>query len=299
MPDLPPGWPEALHEPVLAWYAAHARDLPWRAPTAGAWAVLVSEVMLAQTPVARVLPAYAAWLARWPTPAALAAAPPGEAVRQWGRLGYPRRALWLHATAQLLHDRYGGEVPADPAALRALPGVGDYTAAAVASFAFGQRHPMVDTNVRRVLTRVVAGQPTAPAPRAAHTRLAAALLPDEPGVAARWGAALMELGALVCTARAPRCPACPLTGHCAWRAAGRPAPSGPAPRRPGYAGSQRQARGALLATVREAPGPVAATTLTRAWPVTGQRRTALAGLLRDGLLERRGGRYQLPGAQSR
>ncbi len=140
---------------VLDWYAAHQRDLPWRRPEATPWAVLVSEIMLQQTPVARVLPVYAAWLARWPTPASLAASPAGDAVRAWGRLGYPRRAIRLHATAQALVERHGGEVPASADALRALPGIGSYTAAAVASFAFGQRHAVLDTNVRRVLARLV------------------------------------------------------------------------------------------------------------------------------------------------
>ena len=148
-------------EPVLAWYARNARDLPWRAPGATPWAVLVSEIMLQQTPVARVLPEYLSWLARWPTPAALAAEPAGEAIRQWGRLGYPRRALRLHETATILTTRHGGMVPADRDALLALPGIGSYTAAAVASFAFGQRHAVLDTNVRRVLARLVAGQPVA------------------------------------------------------------------------------------------------------------------------------------------
>ena len=175
-------------EPVLAWYARNARDLPWRAPGASPWAVLVSEIMLQQTPVARVLPEYLSWMARWPTPAALAAAASGEAIRQWGRLGYPRRALRLHETATILVARHGGTVPADLDALRALPGIGSYTAAAVASFAFGQRHAVLDTNVRRVLARLVAGQPwagTASSVSVAERRLAESLLPAEPAVAAR------------------------------------------------------------------------------------------------------------------
>ena len=194
-------------EPVLTWYARNARDLPWRAPGATPWAVLVSEIMLQQTPVARVLPEYLRWMARWPTPAALAAEPAGEAIRQWGRLGYPRRALRLHETATILTARHGGTVPADLDALLALPGIGSYTAAAVASFAFGQRHAVLDTNVRRVLARLVAGQPWAAAASSsvAERRLAESLLPAEPAVAARWSVAVMELGALVCTAASPRC----------------------------------------------------------------------------------------------
>src|SRR3954447_14728105 len=125
-----------LHQPVLSWYADHARDLPWRRPEASPWSVLVSELMLQQTPVARVLPVHEAWLERWPTPARLAAEPTGEAVRAWGRLGYPRRALRLHRAAGQLVDRHGGQVPADLDALLGLDGVGVYTAAAVATFAF-------------------------------------------------------------------------------------------------------------------------------------------------------------------
>jgi A/G-specific adenine glycosylase len=218
-------------EPVLAWYARNARDLPWRAPEATPWAVLVSEIMLQQTPVARVLPEYLSWIARWPTPAALAAEPAGEAIRQWGRLGYPRRALRLHETATILVARHGGTVPADLDALRALPGIGSYTAAAVASFAFGQRHAVLDTNVRRVLARLVSGQPwagTASSVSVAERRLAESLLPAEPAVAARWSVAVMELGALVCTAAGPRCGDCPVARECTWLAAGRPEVGGAA-----------------------------------------------------------------------
>jgi A/G-specific adenine glycosylase len=219
--------------PLLSWYAGHARDLPWRRPGAPAWSVLVSEIMLQQTPVSRVLPAHEQWLARWPGPPSLAAASPGDAVRQWGRLGYPRRALWLHATARILTERHGGEVPGSVPALRDLPGVGSYTAAAVASFAFGQRHAVLDTNVRRVLARLVRG--TEPPPRsttAAEVALAESLLPASPARAARWSVAVMELGALVCTAASPDCAACPVARRCAWRRAGSPAaPARPAPQR--------------------------------------------------------------------
>ena len=210
-------------EPVLAWYARHARDLPWRGPGATPWSVLVSEIMLQQTPVARVLPEYLSWIARWPTAPSLAAEPAGEAIRQWGRLGYPRRALRLHETATILTARHGGQVPADVDALLALPGIGSYTAAAVASFAFGQRHAVLDTNVRRVLARLVTGQPgPAASPSVAERRLAESLLPAEASVAARWSVAVMELGALVCTAAGPRCGTCPVARDCAWLAAGRP-----------------------------------------------------------------------------
>jgi A/G-specific adenine glycosylase len=284
---------------ILRWYASHARDLPWRRATASAWAVLVSEVMLQQTPVARVLPAYEAWLARWPTPPALAAASPADALRQWGRLGYPRRALRLHAAARVIGERYGGEVPSSIHALRALPGVGSYTAAAVASFAFGQRHPVLDTNVRRVLARMAAGrQWPAHAVTAAEVALARSLLPERPEVAARWSVAVMELGALVCTADRPRCGTCPVAAECAWRLAGSPAGPGRRGSQP-YQGTDRQCRGQLLAVLRDADGPVPPARIDAAWPDAAQRARALAGLISDGLAEcHPGGGYALPAGTS-
>ena len=199
-----------LHAPLLRWYDDHARELPWRGEHASAWSVMVSEFMLQQTPVARVVPVHEQWLERWPTPAALAAEPAGEAVRMWGRLGYPRRALRLHAAATAIVERHGGEVPADHDDLRALPGVGDYTAAAVAVFAYGARHAVLDTNVRRVLARLVDGVELPPqsVTRAERER-ATALLPADDADAATWSIAVMELGALVCTASTPRCGAVP------------------------------------------------------------------------------------------
>jgi A/G-specific adenine glycosylase len=281
---------------ILRWYAAHQRDLPWRRPEATPWAVLVSEVMLQQTPVARVLPVYAAWLARWPAPAALAAATAGDALRAWGRLGYPRRAIRLYQTAQTLVDRHGGEVPASLTALLALPGIGPYTAAAVASFAFGQRHAVLDTNVRRVLARLVSGQELAPvSASAAERRLAESLLPEEPGVAARWSVAVMELGALVCTATRPRCTECPVADTCAWRLAGHP-PGDAGRRSQGYEGTDRQCRGRLLAVLRDADGPVPGAWLDAAWPQRLQRSRALDSLVADGLVDPLpDGRFALPG----
>jgi A/G-specific adenine glycosylase len=283
---------------ILRWYASHARDLPWRRPGAGPWAILVSEVMLQQTPVARVRPAYEAWLARWPAPASLAAASPADAVRQWGRLGYPRRALRLHATARVIAEQHGGTVPSSVAALRALPGVGSYTAAAVASFAFGQRHAVLDTNVRRVLARLIGGVARpAPSPTALEVRVAESLLPAEPGLAPRWSVAVMELGALVCTADRPRCTSCPVATTCAWHQAGCPAQdTGGAPRRSqGYEGTDRQCRGRLLAVLRDSREPVPAARLDAAWPDARQRSRALASLVTDGLAEPLpGGRYTLP-----
>jgi len=284
---------------ILNWYASHARDLPWRRPDAGPWAVLVSEIMLQQTPVSRVLPAYAAWLERWPTPAALAAAPSADAVRQWGRLGYPRRALRLHATARAITERHAGAVPESLGALRALPGVGSYTAAAVASFAFGQRHAVLDTNVRRVLARLVRGDlRPPPSPTAMEVRLAESLLPAEPGLAPRWSVAMMELGALICIAERPRCADCPVVSECAWHRAGRPGarPRQARRRSQDYEGTDRQCRGRLLAVLRDSDGPVPAARLDAAWPDAGQRARSLASLVADGLAEPLpGGSYALPG----
>ena len=270
-------------EPVLGWYAAHARDLPWRAPGVTPWPVLVSEVMLQQTPVNRVLPAYHSWLTRWPSPAALAADPPGEAVRQWGRLGYPRRALRLHETATIVTKEHAGQLPATRDALLALPGIGAYTAAAVAVFAFGNRHPVLDTNVRRVLARLVSGQQF-PGKQASTTeyRLAESLLPAEAPTAARWSVAVMELGALTCTAARPKCADCPVATHCAWRANGKPqAESRPSAQR--YEGTDRQCRGRLLAVLRDSIGPVPSGHFDAVWPDNAQRARALDGLVGDGL----------------
>lgn len=285
-----------LHSPILRWYDAHARELPWREASATPWGVLVSELMLQQTPVARVLPVWVAWLERWPTPGALAADPPGEAVRAWGRLGYPRRALRLHAAATAIEEHHDGIVPADLVALRALPGVGEYTAAAVASFAFGRRHVVLDTNVRRVFARAVLGVefPAAGITRAERD-LATSLLPEDEAVAAGWAVAVMELGALVCTATDPRCTRCPVAHRCAWLAADRPAHDGPPRRVQTYAGTDRQVRGRLLGVLRETDGSVSKHRLDAVWADPVQRERALASLVTDGLLVvRPGDRYALP-----
>ena len=273
---------------VSQWYTRSARELPWRVAGVGAWPVLVSEVMLQQTPVARVLPAWTAWLQRWPTPSALAAAPAGEAVRMWGKLGYPRRALRLHECARAVVERHGGEVPADVEALLRLPGIGAYTARAVAVFAYGRRHPVVDTNVRRLIARAVLGQGDAAPPSPARDHAAVeALLPADHAAAARASIAFMELGALVCTARAPRCGRCPLATTCAWRLAGSPPYTGRTVRPQRFAGTDRQVRGLLLDVLRAADGPVSKAALDVVWPDAVQRERALDGLVADGLLDPR------------
>ena len=285
-----------LLSPVLEWYDEHARDLPWREPSASPWAVLVSELMLQQTPVARVLPVYEQWLERWPTPADLAAESAGEAVRAWGRLGYPRRALRLHAAAAAIVADHGGEVPDGYDELLGLPGVGDYTAAAVASFAYRRRHVVLDTNVRRVLGRVVGGvEFPARSVTRAERDAAAALLPDDGPTAAAWAVGTMELGAVVCTAARPRCDACPVADRCAWRASGYPAYDGPPRAVQTWAGTDRQCRGRLLAVLRDADGPVHRSRLVEAWPGVEQRERCLASLVTDGLVAPAGGdAYALP-----
>jgi A/G-specific adenine glycosylase len=284
-----------LHSPILRWYADHARELPWRGPGATPWAVMVSEFMLQQTPVARVLPVFETWMSTWPTPGALADAPSGEAVRAWGRLGYPRRALRLHAAARAIVERHGGEVPASHEDLLALPGVGDYTASAIASFAFGGSHAVLDTNVRRVFARAVSGVefPSTSVTRA-EKDLAESLVPeDQP---ATWAVAVMELGALVCTAANPRCGGCPVSDLCAWTLAGRPAYDGPPRRGQAWAGTDRMVRGRLMAVLRDAEGSVARARLDEVWADEVQRDRALQSLLDDGLVvEAADGRYALPG----
>lgn len=315
----PPAGGEAglssLHARINGWFDETARDLPWRDPACSPWGVLVSEIMLQQTPVVRVLPVWHEWLERWPTPAALAAVPAGEAVRAWGRLGYPRRALRLHAAAAAIVQDHGGSVPATHSELLQLPGVGSYTAAAVAAFAFGRRETVVDTNIRRVHARLVSGTALpAPALTAAEMRLATALLPADDGASVRWNAAVMELGAMVCTARAPKCVACPVRDSCAWLAAGEPPPSY-IPKGQAWHGTDRQVRGAVLAVLRLADAPVPPdlfqappadlgfapegigvplAALHRLNSAPEQLERALAGLLTDGLAELAHGGYRLP-----
>jgi len=281
--------------PVIDWFAVNGRDLPWRRPGFTPWGALVSEFMLQQTPVNRVLPKLAEWLERWPTPAALAAASPGDAVRAWDRLGYPRRALNLHATAVAITERHGGVVPSDVPELLALPGIGDYTARAVSVFAYGQRHPVVDINIRRVIARAVLGLAD-PGPAAKRDLVdMEALLPESDADARAFNAGIMELGALVCVARTPRCEACPIAEQCAWRRAGYPATDGPvAQRQKKYEGSDRQVRGLVLAELRASDMPVTRIELALVWALPDQLDRAIAGLILDGLIVDTGGAFELP-----
>ncbi len=249
--------------------------------------------MLQQTPVTRVIPRLAEWLERWPTPGTLAADPASEAVRAWQSLGYPRRALWLHRAATTITEEHDGVVPRDVDALLKLTGVGDYTARAVAVFAYGDRHPVVDTNTRRVIARAVRGQAD-PAPPSATVDLAEmnALLPADDSEAAVFNAGMMELGAIVCVARKPLCEECPLATVCAWRQAGYPDYDGPKKAvQKRFEGSDRQVRGLIMAEARASTLPIPYERVELLWPDVAQRDRALASLLRDGLLtgDRSGG----------
>lgn len=314
-PSTAPVAPGELHGRILDWYAVESRDLPWRRPDRSAWSVLVSEIMLQQTPVVRVLPVWEEWLRRWPTPAHLAAEPSGEAVRAWGRLGYPRRALRLHAAAVAITQIHDGRVPAEMDELLQLPGIGTYTAAAVAAFAFGRRETVVDTNIRRVHARLVSGKALpAPTLSAAEMRLASQLLPEDPADSVLWNVGVMELGALICTARSPKCHACPVRDACAWRAAGE-LPPDYTPKGQPWHGTDRQVRGAIMAVLRAARHPVR-TELLFEPPVelgfehgsisvqlaalhaletdSTQLERALSGLLQDGLAQASAEGVRLP-----
>lgn len=265
---------------VISWFAQHRRDLPWRSSTP--YGVLVSEVMLQQTPVNRVLPIWTAWMERWPDTHALAGASLGDVLRIWGGLGYPRRAVRLHEAAKVIVEEHGGDLPSDEAVLRTLPGIGEYTAAAIAAFAFQRSSVVLDVNVRRLLARSVhgvnaPGQSISPLER----ELALRLLPaEDPHL---WAAASMELGAVVCTSRTPSCSECPLIDDCAWRAAGYPMTV--STRRQTWNGTDRQCRGALMRVLRNSEGPVPQSDLSSVWPDQPQFERCLTQLIGEGLIE--------------
>ncbi|MGC4936194.1 A/G-specific adenine glycosylase [Gordonia sp. DT30] len=286
---------------ILRWFDRNERDLPWREPGLSGWQILISEIMLQQTPVSRVVGPWREWVHRWPTPSAMAASSPADVLRAWGKLGYPRRALRLHECAKVLAADHDDRVPQDVETMLTLPGIGDYTARAVACFAYGQPVPVVDTNVRRVIARAVHGRAEPANPSRSDLVDAEALLPRTPGgrlarTAPRYSAALMELGALVCTARNPGCVACPVTA-CTWVSLGRPAHTGPRRRTQKFAGTDRQVRGLLLDVLRGSEIPVERSRLDVVWDTDHpQRDRALDSLLTDGLVELTAdGRYCLAG----
>jgi A/G-specific adenine glycosylase len=280
----------SLHQPVLAWYKKNKRDLPWR--NTDAWGVLVSEIMLQQTPVARVLPIYIEWMKRWPTPAALAAATPAQVITAWGRLGYPRRALRLHECAKVISTQYKGKIPETQSELRELPGVGDYTSAAIIAFAFEGRSLVLDINIRRVFARVIDGVevPTA-APTKSERQEREKLIPSKnPHL---WAAATMELGALICTAKNPHCGQCPLADQCIWRSLDYPLSDQPK-RTQSWHGTDRQCRGVIVQALRENPA-LSKKEIMQLWDVPSQVEKALLTLLEDGLVvAQKGQRFSLP-----
>ncbi|WP_313812968.1 A/G-specific adenine glycosylase [Glutamicibacter sp.] len=289
---------QQIHDKINNWYIHNARDLPWRRPSATGWEVMVSEFMLQQTPVARVLPVWEEWMRRWPRPQDLAAEPLSEALKAWGRLGYPRRAQRLHAAAIEITTEYNGQVPRTEEQLRALPGVGDYTAAAIACFAFKEPTVVVDTNIRRVHARLFGGMALPePSPRASEFARAREVQPRDTQAANLWNVSVMELGALLCTARTPKCEQCPVFNDCAWIKAGQPAPHY-TPKGQAWKGTDRQVRGAIMAILREHDHPVAESSFLTDLSLQShakyvalgmlespleQRERALAGLLKDGL----------------
>lgn len=270
---------------IIEWFETNQRDLPWRAQGFSPWGTLVSEFMLQQTPVSRVIPKLEEFLERWPTPADLAGSPQSEIVRLWANLGYPRRALWLHGCATQIVERFGGEVPHNVDDLLSLPGVGPYTARAVAVFAYGEHEPVVDTNIRRVIARHNHGNADqGPVSTSKDLADMTALLPS-PVVSPVFNAAMMELGALVCTARNPSCEVCPIANTCLWRQQGYPEHVGPRKTvQKKYEGSDRQARGVIMKVLREASEPVNQSDLEAAWPDSAQLGRAISGLLSDGLI---------------
>lgn len=286
MPDT--GLTSQVIEAICAWFDANGRDLPWRRPGTSAWGVLVSEVMSQQTPMSRVIGPWHEWMNRWPTPDDLAEEDSGEAVAAWGRLGYPRRALRLHSCAVAIATEHDGVVPNSYDELVALPGIGDYTASAVVSFAFGGRATVLDTNVRRLIARAesrIANCPTSVT--RAERVVADALVPDEDVRAAKWAVASMELGALVCTARSPQCEVCPIRDSCRWVIDGKP-DNAPARRGQPWKGTDRQCRGVIMDVVRNSPRGVKVQMALSAWPEPDQASRCLESLLDDGLVHRRG-----------
>lgn len=286
MPDT--GLTSQVIEAICAWFDANGRDLPWRRPGTSAWGVLVSEVMSQQTPVSRVIGPWHEWMNRWPTPDDLAEEDSGEAVAAWGRLGYPRRALRLHSCAVAIATEHDGVVPNSYDELVALPGIGDYTASAVVSFAFGGRATVLDTNVRRLIARAESGIANCPTSVTRAERVVAdALVPDEDVRAAKWAVASMELGALVCTARSPQCEVCPIRDSCRWVIDGKP-DNAPARRGQPWKGTDRQCRGVIMDVVRNSPRGVKVQMALSAWPEPDQASRCLESLLDDGLVHRRG-----------
>lgn len=290
MAGAQPSVPAAARAAVRDWYEPRARAYAWRRGRPSAYRTLVSELMLQQTQAARVEPIFSAFMRRFPSVRALAGSSRADVLRGWAGLGYNRRAVALHRAAQAVVAEHGGHVPVDLMALRSLPGVGPYTAAAVASIAGGQPVAAIDVNVRRIIGRVGFGVEGAPA-GAVDAAAACWLDPDDPG---RWNQALMDLGREHCRAR-PRCAGCPLARWCRWRRAdGVDVRASPARRQDPFEGSTRQVRGRIVDVLRSRPSAgVAQITLASGFS-SDRVDAALDGLVRDGVVVRRGRSYRLP-----
>lgn len=273
---------------LLDWFDQNKRDLPWRSTTP--WGVMVSEFMLQQTPVNRVLPIWTAWVAKWPTPSHLAAAKRSEVIKAWGRLGYPRRALRLHESATIITNDFDNKVPQSVPELRTLPGVGEYTAAAIAAFAFNESVLVLDINIRRFFARMIDGleYPTS-TPTSTERARRAELIPDE---GAKWAAATMEFGALVCRSKNPTCDLCPLKRQCAWRKAGYP-PSTLLRKSQDWVGTDRQCRGTIVQALRENE-KLSGVAIKKLWHDSSQIERALESLILDRLIELYEEHYSLP-----
>jgi len=279
-----------LEKPIVVWFKKNKRDLPWRTTTP--WGVMVSEYMLQQTPVNRVLPKWIEWIERWPTPADLAQATPAEVITAWGRLGYPRRALRLHAAAQIIRDDFNNEVPDDEITLQMLPGIGQYTAAAIAAFAFEQSTLVMDVNIRRLLTRVIDGnEHPRPAPTTRERAARLTLLPQKN--AHIWAAATMELGAIVCTSSNPKCELCPVIASCNWRKNGYPK-TDLIRKSQDWHGTDRKCRGTIVQALRE-NASLTEIAIKKLWPDESQVEKALVTLIEDQLIQSiTRSRYRLP-----
>ena len=279
-----------LEKPIVSWFKKNKRDLPWR--TTSPWGVMVSEYMLQQTPVNRVLPKWIEWMERWPTPADLAEATPAQVITAWGRLGYPRRALRLHAAAQIIAEDFNNEVPSDEITLQSLPGIGQYTAAAIAAFAFDQRTLVMDVNIRRLLTRLIDGnEHPRPAPTTRERAARLTLMPTKN--AHVWAAATMELGAIVCTSSNPKCELCPVISECNWRKNGYPK-SDLIRKSQDWHGTDRKCRGTIVQALRENES-LTENAIKKLWPDESQVERALITLLEDRLIQSiPRTRYRLP-----
>ena len=272
---------------ILTWFDENQRDLPWR--KTNPWGVMVSEFMLQQTPVNRVLPKWNEWMDRWPDPASLASAKKSDVISAWGRLGYPRRALRLYESAKVIADSHNNRVPREIEILRSLPGIGDYTAAAIAAFAYGESTLVLDVNIRRLFSRVYDGIETPSSSQSQYERrIRAELIPRD---GAKWAAATMEFGALICTSRNPLCEVCPVKNSCAWRAAGYPK-SEVKSKTQDWHGTDRKCRGTILQALREKK-KLSPDALKKLWEDGSQVEKALKTLLADGLIEATGKSFKL------